>query len=100
MPSISRSFKTPQEVYIHACQVHCPVQVDELGCLWERCDGLKRRRFSMMTHLMDRHCNDEVIVVTCTFSLFPRQTNDCVSVLLSLDAETVSCKKTSNEYAG
>ncbi|XP_046453867.1 AT-rich interactive domain-containing protein 2-like isoform X3 [Daphnia pulex] len=55
-----RSFKTPHEVYVHACQVHCPVHVEELGCLWERCDGLKRRRFSMMTHLMDRHCNDEM----------------------------------------
>lgn len=55
-----RSFKTPHEVYVHACQVHCPVQVEELGCLWERCDGLKRRRFSMMTHLMDRHCNEEM----------------------------------------
>ena len=55
-----KAFKTPHEVYIHACHVHCPAHIDELGCLWERCDGLKRRRFSMMTHLMDRHCNDEV----------------------------------------
>lgn len=57
---VFRSFKTPHEVYVHACQVHCPAHIDELGCQWERCDGLKRRRFSMMTHLMDRHCNDEV----------------------------------------
>jgi len=55
-----RTFKTPHEVYVHACQTHCPAHIDELGCLWERCDGLKRKRFSMMTHLMDRHCNDEM----------------------------------------
>lgn len=55
-----KAFKTPHEVYVHACHAHCPAHIDELGCLWERCDGLKRKRFSMMTHLMDRHCNDEV----------------------------------------
>lgn len=65
-----KAFKTPHEVYVHACHVHCPASIDELGCLWDRCDGLKRRRFSMMTHLMDRHCNDEVLTSE-TLSLSP-----------------------------
>lgn len=59
-----KAFKTPHEVYVHACYSHCPAHVEELGCLWEHCDGLKRRRFSMMTHLMDRHCNDEVLPIS------------------------------------
>ena len=55
-----RQFKTAHEVYLHVCEAHCPTSGDEILCLWASCDGLKRRRFSLMTHLYDRHCNPEV----------------------------------------
>lgn len=55
-----RQFKTAHEVYLHVCEAHCPTGGEEILCLWASCDGLKRRRFSLMTHLYDRHCNAEV----------------------------------------
>lgn len=54
-----KQFKTPHEVYLHVCEAHCPTGPEEILCLWASCDGLKRRRFSLMTHLYDRHCNAE-----------------------------------------
>ncbi|KAJ1529921.1 hypothetical protein ONE63_006650 [Megalurothrips usitatus] len=56
-----RSFKSANEVYMHACEAHCPSGSQEIQCLWERCDGMKRKRFSLMTHLYDRHCNADVL---------------------------------------
>ncbi|KAL0272764.1 UNVERIFIED_CONTAM: hypothetical protein PYX00_005615 [Menopon gallinae] len=57
-----RSFKTANEVYMHVCSTHCPTNPEqETQCLWERCDSMKRKRFSLMTHLHDRHCNAEVL---------------------------------------
>ncbi|XP_065205597.1 AT-rich interactive domain-containing protein 2 isoform X2 [Planococcus citri] len=59
--SCMRSFKTANEVYLHACSAHCPSGSQEIQCLWERCDAMKRKRFSLMTHLYDRHCNPEIL---------------------------------------
>lgn len=56
-----RNFKSGNELYIHSCEAHCPRGSEEVQCLWERCDNIKRKRFSLMTHLYDRHCNAEVI---------------------------------------
>ncbi|XP_021925461.1 AT-rich interactive domain-containing protein 2 isoform X4 [Zootermopsis nevadensis] len=56
-----RSFKSANEVYMHACEAHCPLGSEEIQCLWERCDAMKRKRFSLMTHLYDRHCNADVL---------------------------------------
>ncbi|XP_076748649.1 brahma associated protein 170kD isoform X2 [Xylocopa sonorina] len=56
-----RQFKTPHEVYLHVCEAHCPTGGEEILCLWSSCDALKRRRFSLMTHLYDRHCNAETM---------------------------------------
>lgn len=58
-----RQFKTPHEVYLHVCEAHCPTGGEEILCLWASCDALKRRRFSLMTHLYDRHCNAEVSTI-------------------------------------
>lgn len=62
-------FITANQVYLHACEVHCPDGLDETICHWDRCDNMKRKRFSMMTHIYDKHCNTEVfssIFVNCT----------------------------------
>ncbi|KAK9309939.1 hypothetical protein QLX08_000570 [Tetragonisca angustula] len=56
-----RQFKTPHEVYLHVCEAHCPTGGEEILCLWASCDALKRRRFSLMTHLYDRHCNADTM---------------------------------------
>ncbi|XP_075234354.1 brahma associated protein 170kD isoform X2 [Lycorma delicatula] len=56
-----RNFKSANEVYMHACESHCPQGSQEIQCLWERCDAMKRKRFSLMTHLYDRHCNADVL---------------------------------------
>ena len=55
-----KAFKTPKEVENHAIAAHCPLGSDDIPCLWARCDGMKRKRFSLMTHLQDRHCHPQV----------------------------------------
>ena len=55
-----KAFKTPKEVEKHAISTHCPVGSDDIPCLWHRCDSMKRKRFSLMTHLQDRHCHPQV----------------------------------------
>ncbi len=59
-----RAFRTPKEVERHAIQEHCPAAQEggqsDIPCLWARCDGMKRKRFSLMTHLQDRHCHPQV----------------------------------------
>ena len=60
-----KAFKTPKEVENHAIAVHCPLGSDDIPCLWARCDGMKRKRFSLMTHLQDRHCHPQVNKTSC-----------------------------------
>ena len=55
-----KAFKAPKEVERHAISTHCPPGSDDIPCLWLRCDGMKRKRFSLMTHLQDRHCHPQV----------------------------------------
>lgn len=47
---------------MHVCESHCPQGSEEITCQWDRCDNMKRKRFSLMTHLYDKHCNTEVIM--------------------------------------
>lgn len=58
----SRKFKSSNEVYLHACAEHCPDNIDpnaDIYCQWgpgpNLCDNLPRKRFSLMTHINDRH---------------------------------------------
>ena len=55
-----KAFKTAKEVEKHAISTHCPLGSDDIPCLWNRCDSMKRKRFSLMTHLQDRHCHPQV----------------------------------------
>ena len=59
-----KAYKTPKEVENHAISVHCPLGSDDIPCMWARCDGMKRKRFSLMTHLQDRHCHPQVNIET------------------------------------
>uniref|UniRef100_A0A182P129 ARID domain-containing protein n=1 Tax=Anopheles epiroticus TaxID=199890 RepID=A0A182P129_9DIPT len=61
-----KKFQSATEVFRHACTVHCPDTVDvsaDIYCQWgpgpNLCDNLPRKRFSLMTHLLDRHCTVE-----------------------------------------
>ncbi|XP_037087884.1 AT-rich interactive domain-containing protein 2-like [Pollicipes pollicipes] len=56
-----RGFPTAHAVYQHAIETHCPPQLSDIPCLWERCDGMIRKRYSMMTHLQDRHCAEPML---------------------------------------
>jgi len=59
--SCMKAFKTPKEVENHAIATHCPIGSDDIPCMWARCDGMKRKRFSLMTHLQDRHCHPQLM---------------------------------------
>ena len=60
-----KKFANANEVYLHACAIHCPSLdgTPDLFCQWgggnSLCDNLPRKRFSLMTHILDRHCTSE-----------------------------------------
>ncbi|XP_035217278.1 AT-rich interactive domain-containing protein 2-like isoform X2 [Stegodyphus dumicola] len=54
-------FSNPGSVFLHASKVHAPLCNDDMICQWEGCDSMKRRRFSLLTHLQDWHCNERVL---------------------------------------
>lgn len=58
-----KDFRTPKEVEKHAILEHCSdvAEQGDMPCLWSRCDGMKRKRFSLMTHIQDRHCHPQVL---------------------------------------
>ncbi|KAG8198532.1 hypothetical protein JTE90_026435 [Oedothorax gibbosus] len=54
-------FPNPGSVFLHASKVHTPYCKDDMICQWDGCDSMKRRRFSLLTHLQDWHCNERVL---------------------------------------
>ncbi|XP_055950042.1 AT-rich interactive domain-containing protein 2-like isoform X2 [Argiope bruennichi] len=54
-------FSNPGSVFLHASKVHTPPCEGDMVCLWEGCDTMKRKRFSLLTHLQDWHCNERVL---------------------------------------
>ena len=54
------AFRSTKEALNHAILAHCPEGIEDQPCLWQRCDGMKRKRFSLMQHIMDRHCHNQV----------------------------------------
>lgn len=61
-----RKFRSANEVYLHACAEHCPDNIDpnaDIYCQWgpgpNLCDNLPRKRFSLMTHINDRHITSD-----------------------------------------
>ncbi|XP_055689207.1 AT-rich interactive domain-containing protein 2 isoform X2 [Lutzomyia longipalpis] len=63
-----KKYRSLNDVITHACNVHCPNGLDstaEIYCQWgpgpNLCDNVPRKRFSLMTHLIDRHCNKDAM---------------------------------------
>ncbi|XP_022907233.1 AT-rich interactive domain-containing protein 2 isoform X2 [Onthophagus taurus] len=63
---IETKFKSANQVYLHVCEMHVPKGSEEIMCQWDRCDNMKRKRFSLMTHLNDKHCNTEAMRASLT----------------------------------
>uniref|UniRef100_T1JB82 ARID domain-containing protein n=1 Tax=Strigamia maritima TaxID=126957 RepID=T1JB82_STRMM len=61
-----KSFNSPMSVFVHACKTHVPENEATVPCLWESCDQMTRQRLSLMTHLQDRHCNDNMLRLQAT----------------------------------
>uniref|UniRef100_A0A1I8MHJ9 ARID domain-containing protein n=1 Tax=Musca domestica TaxID=7370 RepID=A0A1I8MHJ9_MUSDO len=61
-----KKFKSLSDLQHHVCTKHAPDHLDpsaEIFCQWGigpgLCDGIPRKRFSLMTHLIDRHLTVE-----------------------------------------
>ncbi|XP_044254837.1 AT-rich interactive domain-containing protein 2 isoform X3 [Tribolium madens] len=64
--NVDTKFKSANQVYLHVCEAHVPKGSEEIVCQWDRCDNMKRKRFSLMTHLNDKHCNTEAMKQSLT----------------------------------
>ncbi|KAH8280419.1 hypothetical protein KR018_006685 [Drosophila ironensis] len=61
-----KKFKSLNDLKYHVCNVHCPDHLDsdaDIYCQWGSgptfCDNRARKRYSLMTHLIDRHLTTE-----------------------------------------
>ena len=55
-------FEKWQHVFHHCCRVHCNVGLDGAEvCKWRSCDGLRRKKFSLYTHLQEKHCSEALL---------------------------------------
>ncbi|KAL8617896.1 hypothetical protein ACOMHN_016552 [Nucella lapillus] len=52
-----RCFDSARLVYIHASKTHVPA-LPEAVCDWHGCEPLRRKRWSLVTHLQDHHCSE------------------------------------------
>ncbi|XP_014090046.2 AT-rich interactive domain-containing protein 2 [Bactrocera oleae] len=82
-----RKYKSLNDLQHHAFTVHCPDHLDpaaEIFCQWGvgpgLCDGIPRKRYSLMTHIIDRHLTTDSLhaaaqrrVATGTVNLQPTQ---------------------------
>ncbi|XP_042198207.1 AT-rich interactive domain-containing protein 2-like isoform X2 [Callorhinchus milii] len=58
-----RWFETPSRVFYHAATQHGGKDVYQGQCMWEGCEPLPRQRLSFITHLQDKHCSRENLLV-------------------------------------
>ncbi|XP_022238814.1 AT-rich interactive domain-containing protein 2-like isoform X2 [Limulus polyphemus] len=56
-----RTFPTPSAVLSHNAKCHVPAVQGNFLCQWENCDSLKRKQFSLLTHIQDHHCTDQYL---------------------------------------
>ncbi|XP_011185552.2 AT-rich interactive domain-containing protein 2 [Zeugodacus cucurbitae] len=82
-----RKYKSINDLQHHTFTVHCPDHLDpaaEIFCQWGvgpgLCDGIPRKRYSLMTHIIDRHLTTDNLhaaaqrrVATGTVNLQPAQ---------------------------
>ncbi|XP_053969426.1 AT-rich interactive domain-containing protein 2 [Anastrepha ludens] len=82
-----RKYKSLNDLQHHACSQHCPDHLDpaaEIFCQWGvgpgLCDGIPRKRYSLMTHIIDRHLTNDSLraamqrrIATGTVNLQPTQ---------------------------
>lgn len=57
----SRSFPSPKNLFHHVCTDHVNARFKEGNCLWGECDSMRRKRWSLVSHLQDRHCNEQAL---------------------------------------
>ncbi|ELT88947.1 hypothetical protein CAPTEDRAFT_197088, partial [Capitella teleta] len=50
-----RCFASWKGINSHVIKEHFRPQPDQCVCQWDGCDGLRRQKWSLMTHLQDRH---------------------------------------------
>ncbi|GCB69320.1 hypothetical protein scyTo_0005455 [Scyliorhinus torazame] len=58
-----RWFETPSQVFYHAATEHGGKDVYQGQCMWEGCEPLPRQRLSFITHLQDKHCSRETLLI-------------------------------------
>lgn len=52
-----RCFSSARLVFIHVTKVHVPPGPESV-CQWQSCEPLRRKRWSLVTHLQDQHCSE------------------------------------------
>lgn len=56
-----KSYERASQVFIHVCKTHVRDLSADIPCQWENCDQMIRQKYSLMTHLQDRHCSEQIL---------------------------------------
>ena len=104
-------FPTSKAVYNHVCKYHLLSNNNELVncgsgggslCLWSQCDQIKRQKWSLVNHLQEKHCNENVMKaaivlrkrgITNTGQLINQQNSTSSALNLNKDAAMFAIKR-------
>ncbi|XP_067640762.1 AT-rich interactive domain-containing protein 2 [Eurosta solidaginis] len=106
-----RKYKSLNDLQHHACTLHCPDHLDasaEIFCQWGvgpgLCDGIPRKRYSLMTHIIDRHLSTESLraamqrrIATGTVNL--QSTQSPVTIVRNVEAAQAQAQAQRNNTA-
>ncbi|XP_076466309.1 uncharacterized protein LOC143297742 [Babylonia areolata] len=59
-----KCFASAQLVFVHVTKTHVP-PLSESFCRWQGCPLLRRKRWSLVTHVQDKHCSEAVQREAC-----------------------------------
>lgn len=93
-------FKSISDLQHHVCTAHVPEHLDssaEIFCQWGvgsgLCDGIPRKRFALMTHLIERHLTTESLrtavqrrIATGVFNIMPGKPP--VTIVRNMESKT------------
>lgn len=61
--SCNKTLTSAKALHVHACKEHVITASYRGLCEWEGCDNIKRQRWSTVTHIQEKHCSEEALLM-------------------------------------
>lgn len=58
-----KNLSSAKSLHVHACKEHVMTPSYKGTCEWEGCDNIKRQRWSTVTHIQEKHCSEDALLM-------------------------------------